>query len=171
MRNDKFKIVDARITPEPLHHESDQIIPTARRAALSAFLKATPRLMEPVHYVEAFLPIIEPFGFETNLRSYTKGQAFCLLVFDHWAISLRDPCPIVPGDPLEKGIVLKPLEPAPIQHLARESMVKTSSEKMIMSGDRNDDDELYRACALGWVADTVTRRPLYTIQFNSYTLK
>lgn len=105
IRNVKFKIVDARIAPEPLHRGSGQIIPTARRVAYSAFLMATPRLMEPVYYVEiqtpidcltaiytvlsrrrghvtadvpqpgtpayivkAFLPVIESFGFETDLR-------------------------------------------------------------------------------------------------------
>ncbi|CAN1295064.1 109 kDa U5 small nuclear ribonucleoprotein component GFL, partial [Linum perenne] len=52
---------------------------------------------------------------------HTQGQAFCLSVFDHWAI--------VPGDPLDKSIVLRPLEPAPIQHLTREFMVKTRRRK------------------------------------------
>ncbi|KAL6331552.1 hypothetical protein AAG906_011492 [Vitis piasezkii] len=158
IRNVKFKIVDARIAPEPLHRGTGQIIPTARRVAYSAFLMATPRLMEPVYYVEiqtpidcvsaiytvlsrrrghvtadvpqpgtpayivkAFLPVIESFGFETDLRYHTQGQAFCASVFDHWAI--------VPGDPLDKSIVLRPLEPAPIQHLAREFMVKTRRRK------------------------------------------
>ncbi|XP_057420548.1 110 kDa U5 small nuclear ribonucleoprotein component CLO [Lotus japonicus] len=158
IRNVKFKIVDARIAPEPLNRGSGQIIPTARRVAYSSFLMATPRLMEPVYYVEiqtpidcvsaiytvlsrrrghvtadvpqpgtpaylvkAFLPVIESFGFETDLRYHTQGQAFCVSVFDHWAI--------VPGDPLDKGIVLRPLEPAPIQHLAREFMVKTRRRK------------------------------------------
>ncbi|KAK1403485.1 110 kDa U5 small nuclear ribonucleoprotein component CLO [Heracleum sosnowskyi] len=158
IRNVKFKIVDARIAPEPLHRGTGQIIPTARRVAYSAFLMATPRLMEPVYYVEiqtpidcvsaiytvlsrrrghvtadvpqpgtpayivkAFLPVIESFGFETDLRYHTQGQAFCVSVFDHWAI--------VPGDPLDKNIALRPLEPAPIQHLAREFMVKTRRRK------------------------------------------
>ncbi|KAK4408971.1 U5 small nuclear ribonucleoprotein component CLO [Sesamum angolense] len=158
IRNVKFKIVDAKIAPEPLNRGTGQIIPTARRVAYSAFLMATPRLMEPVYYVEiqtpidcvsaiytvlsrrrghvtadvpqpgtpayivkAFLPVIESFGFETDLRYHTQGQAFCLSVFDHWAI--------VPGDPLDKSIVLRPLEPAPIQHLAREFMVKTRRRK------------------------------------------
>ena len=52
IRNVKFKIVDAKIAPEPLHRGTGQIIPTARRVAYSAFLMATPRLMEPVYYVE-----------------------------------------------------------------------------------------------------------------------
>ncbi|XP_074587546.1 110 kDa U5 small nuclear ribonucleoprotein component CLO-like [Curcuma longa] len=158
IRNVKFKILNASIAPEPLHRGGGQIIPTARRVVYSAFLMANPRLMEPVYYVEiqtpidcvsaiytvlsrrrghvtqdvpkpgtpvyivkAFLPVIESFGFETDLRYHTQGQAFCLSVFDHWAI--------VPGDPLDKSIVLRPLEPAQIQHLAREFMVKTRRRK------------------------------------------
>lgn len=72
--------------------------------------------------IQAFLPVIESFGFETDLRYHTQGQAFCVSVFDHWAI--------VPGDPLDKSILLRPLEPAPIQHLAREFMVKTRRRKV-----------------------------------------
>eukprot|EP00887_Chlorella_sp_A99_P003294 scaffold9.g3294.t1 len=124
MRNVKFKLMDATVAPEPLHRGGGQVIPTARRVAYSAFLMATPRLMEPVYYVEiqtpadcisaiynvlakrrghvtadaprpgtpiflvkAFLPVMESFGFETDLRYHTQGQAFCLSVFDHWQAS------------------------------------------------------------------------------------
>ncbi|KAG1674860.1 hypothetical protein FOA52_015250 [Chlamydomonas sp. UWO 241] len=158
IRNVKFKILDATIAPEPINRGGGQLIPTARRVCYSAFLMATPRLMEPVYYVEiqtpadcisgiynvlakrrghvtadvpkpgtpmflvkAFLPVVESFGFETDLRYHTQGQAFCLSVFDHWQI--------VPGDPLDKSIVLRPLEPAPVQALAREFMVKTRRRK------------------------------------------
>lgn len=48
----KFKILDATIAQEPLHRGGGQIIPTSRRVAYSAFLMATPRLMEPVYAVE-----------------------------------------------------------------------------------------------------------------------
>lgn len=85
------------------------MIPTSRRCVYSAFLMATPRLMEPIYYVEiqtpadcmsaiynvlakrrghvtadvpkpgtpiflvkAFLPVIESFGFETDLRYHTQ---------------------------------------------------------------------------------------------------
>lgn len=158
IRNVKFKILDAQVAPEPIYRGGGQIIPTARRVCYSAFLMATPRLMEPVYYVEiqtpadciaaiynvlakrrghvtadvpkpgtpiflvkAYLPVIESFGFETDLRYHTQGQAFCQSVFDHWQV--------VPGDPLDKSIVLRPLEPAPIQALAREFMVKTRRRK------------------------------------------
>ncbi|GAB6026747.1 U5 small nuclear ribonucleoprotein component [Chamberlinius hualienensis] len=158
IRNVKFKILDAVIASEPIHRGGGQIIPTARRVSYSAFLMATPRLMEPYYFVEvqapadcvsavytvlarrrghvtkdapvpgsplytinAFLPAIDSFGFETDLRTHTQGQAFCLSVFHHWQI--------VPGDPLDKSIVIRPLEPQPATHLAREFMIKTRRRK------------------------------------------
>ena len=61
------------------------------------------------------------FGFETDLRSYTQGQAFCQQVFDHWAV--------VTGDPLDRNVILHPLEPSPPAALARDFMVKTRRRK------------------------------------------
>ncbi|XP_008415238.1 116 kDa U5 small nuclear ribonucleoprotein component [Poecilia reticulata] len=158
IRNVKFKILDAVIAQEPLHRGGGQVIPTARRVVYSAFLMATPRLMEPYYFVEvqapadcvsavytvlarrrghvtqdapipgsplytikAFIPAIDSFGFETDLRTHTQGQAFALSVFHHWQI--------VPGDPLDKSIVIRPLEPQPAPHLAREFMIKTRRRK------------------------------------------
>lgn len=158
IRNVKFKILDAVIAQEPIHRGGGQIIPTARRVAYSAFLMATPRMMEPYNFVEvmapadcvsavytvlarrrghvtqdapvpgsplytikAFIPAIDSFGFETDLRTHTQGQAFCLSVFHHWQI--------VPGDPLDKSITIRPLEPQPATHLAREFMIKSRRRK------------------------------------------
>ena len=73
---------------------------------------------------------------------HTHGQAFCLSVFDHWAIA--------PGDPLDKTIILRPLEPAPPPHLAREFMVKTRRRKGLaedVSIARFFDDEMLLAIA------------------------
>ena len=70
-----------------------------------------------------------PVTWHTLRRVYAcgaQGQAFCLSVFDHWQI--------VPGDPLDKSIVLRPLEPAPVQSLAREFMVKTRRRKVCVTG-------------------------------------
>ena len=36
---------------------------------------------------------------------------------------------IVPGDPLDKSITLRPLEPSQAQHLARDFMIKTRRRK------------------------------------------
>lgn len=63
----KFKILDAAIASEALHRGGGQIIPTARRVCYSAFLMATPRLMEPVYYVEIQTPagtMLVMFSFE-----------------------------------------------------------------------------------------------------------
>jgi len=56
IRNCKFKILDAVIAGEPIHRGGGQIIPTSRRVAYSAFLMATPRLMEPYNFVEVQAP-------------------------------------------------------------------------------------------------------------------
>ena len=158
IRNVKFKILHSSISSEQIHRGGGQIIPTSRRVIYSSFLTASPRLMEPVYLtdiqcpeecispllkllarrrghvisestipgtpfytVKAYLPVVESFGFETDLRSHTQGLAFCQSVFDHWNI--------VPGDPLDKSIVLKPLLPSPPPHLARDFMVKTRRRK------------------------------------------
>lgn len=158
IRNVKFKVLHASLAPEAIYRGGGQIIPTTRRVCYSSFLMAAPRLMEPVYYseiqapadcvsaiytvlsrrrghviqdlpkpgsplysIKALIPVIDSFGFETDLRSHTQGQAFCLSVFDHWQI--------VPGDPLDKSIVLRPLEPSPPPHLSREFMIKTRRRK------------------------------------------
>nr|WJH19484.1 Elongation factor Tu GTP-binding domain-containing protein 2 (EFTUD2) [Euglena gracilis] len=158
IRNVKFRLLDALIAPEAFQRSTGQIIPTSRRVVYSAFLMATPRLMEPVYYTEiqtpvdciaaiytvltkrrghvtqdlpkpgsplytvkAFVPVMDSFGLETDIRSHTQGQAFCQSVFDHWSI--------VPGDPLDKSIMLRPLEPSPAAALARDFMVKTRRRK------------------------------------------
>jgi U5 small nuclear ribonucleoprotein component len=64
---------------------------------------------------------LDSFGFETDLRTFTQGQAMVHSVFDHWAVC--------PGDPLDKTILLHPLEPSPPQFLARELLLKTRRRK------------------------------------------
>ena len=56
IRNVKAKILDATIADQPIFRGGGQIIPTARRVVYSAFLMATPRLMEPYYYVEVQCP-------------------------------------------------------------------------------------------------------------------
>ncbi|CAO3634329.1 unnamed protein product [Mucor fragilis] len=179
IRNVKFKILDAVLANEPIYRGGGQIIPTARRVCYSSFLTATPRLMEPVYYVEiqapadcvsavyavlqrrrghvtqdipkpgsplytvkAYIPVIDSCGFETDLRTHTEGQAFCQQIFDHWQI--------VPGDPLDTSIVLRPLEASPAQHLARDFMVKTRRRKGLsedVSINKYFDDPMLLALA------------------------
>eukprot|EP00747_Dinoflagellata_sp_TGD_P162540 gnl/TRDRNA2_/TRDRNA2_180238_c0_seq1.p1 gnl/TRDRNA2_/TRDRNA2_180238_c0~~gnl/TRDRNA2_/TRDRNA2_180238_c0_seq1.p1 ORF type:complete len:998 (+),score=250.36 gnl/TRDRNA2_/TRDRNA2_180238_c0_seq1:191-2995(+) len=158
IRSVKFKVLNASLADDPVMRGGGQIIPTARRVAYSAFLLATPRLMEPVQFAEiecpadcvaaiytvlsrrrghvvrdlprpgspmyvvhAYVPAMESFGFETDLRTHTSGQAMSQSVFDHWQL--------VPGDPLDRSILLRPLEPAPAPHLAREFMLKMRRRK------------------------------------------
>lgn len=42
----------------------------------------------PLYTVKAFIPAIDSFGFETDLRTHTQGQAFCLSVFHHWQVKM-----------------------------------------------------------------------------------
>ncbi|KAI8906836.1 P-loop containing nucleoside triphosphate hydrolase protein [Gorgonomyces haynaldii] len=158
IRNVKFRILSADLAMEPIYRGGGQIIPTARRVCYSSFLMATPRLMEPVYYVEiqapsdtieavytvlsrrrghvtqdlpkpgsplytikSLLPAIDAAGFETDLRTHTMGQAFCQQYFDHWQV--------VPGDPLDKDIILRPLEPSQGPQLARDFLLKTRRRK------------------------------------------
>lgn len=65
--------------------------------------------------------VIDSFGFETDLRIHTQGQSTVSLVFDRWSI--------VPGDPLDKSIKLRPLEPASAQATARDFVLKTRRRK------------------------------------------
>ncbi len=158
IRDVKFRMTGCELSDDPQQRVRRQLIPTARRVAYSSFLLAAPRLLEPIqlievqappdclvsvtevlqtrrghviashpragtplHSVQAYVPLIDSFGFETDLRARTYGMAFCMSTFDHWAV--------VPGDPLDKSIVIRPLEVSPQQHLAREFMIKTRRRK------------------------------------------
>ena len=158
VRSTKIKILDVAFADKAIHRGGGQLIPTARKTVHSSLLTATPRLMEPwyrlqiqcpgdivkaiqpilskrrghivqdkpipgtpLYTVKAFLPVLDSFGFETDLRTFTQGQAMVHTVFDHWAI--------VPGDPLDRNVILHPLEPSPPQFLARDLLVKTRRRK------------------------------------------
>ncbi|OAL36215.1 hypothetical protein AYO20_04629 [Fonsecaea nubica] len=158
IRNTKFRVTGAELATEPIFRGGGQIIPTARRAVYSSFLMASPRLMEPIYSVhmtgpadsisglytvlmkrrghvvsdgpvagtplyaaKALLPVIDSFGFETDLRIHSQGAASVSLVFDRWDV--------VPGDPLDKSIRIRPLEMAAPQQAARDFVLKTRRRK------------------------------------------
>ncbi|KAK6070190.1 elongation factor Tu GTP binding domain-containing protein [Seiridium cupressi] len=158
IRNTKFRIMDATLANEAIFRGGGQIIPTARRACYSSFLMASPRLMEPLYAcdmtgpqdavpvlynvlarrrghvlvdgpvagtplyrVQGLLPVIDSFGFETDVRIQTQGRANVSLVFDKWQK--------VPGDPLDKDVVLRPLQQADAQATARDFVLKTRRRK------------------------------------------
>lgn len=142
IRNVKFKILDASVDSSPVHRGSGQIIPTGRRVCYSAFLMASPRLMEPVFYVEiqapadclsaiytvlarrrghvvqdipkagsplytikAYIPVMDSYGFETDLRTHTQGQAFCVQV------KMRLGAKVVPSDECGRCSITGPSSP------------------------------------------------------------
>jgi translation elongation factor EF-G len=43
----------------------------------------------PLYTLKAFIPAIDSMGFETDLRTHTQGQAFCMSVFHHWQVSRK----------------------------------------------------------------------------------
>jgi len=51
--------------------------------------------------IKAYLPIMESFGFNGDLRAATSGQAFPQCVFDHWEV--------MSGSPLDKGSKIEEL--------------------------------------------------------------
>jgi U5 small nuclear ribonucleoprotein component len=54
-----------------------------------------PKAGSPLYTVKALIPVIDANGFETDLRTATQGQAFCLQVFDHWSIVPGRSCDII----------------------------------------------------------------------------
>ncbi|EMR67913.1 putative 116 kda u5 small nuclear ribonucleoprotein component protein [Eutypa lata UCREL1] len=158
IRNTKFRIMDASLAQEAIFRGGGQVIPTARRACYSAFLMASPRLMEPLYActmtgpqdsvaavytalarrrghvlsdgpvagtplyrVSGLVPVIDSFGLETDIRIQTQGQAALCLVFDRWQK--------VPGDPLDRDVAIRPLQPADAQATARDFVLKTRRRK------------------------------------------
>ena len=158
IRNTRFKLTDLSLATDSISRGSGQIIPTARRTIYSSFLTASPRLLEPLYNVsmtgpadsvsalytvlsrrrghvlsdgpiagtplysvKGLIPVIDSFGFETDVRIHTQGQATLSLVFDRWEV--------VPGDPLDKTVRVRPLEMASAQQTARDFVLKTRRRK------------------------------------------
>ncbi|EYE95910.1 116 kDa U5 small nuclear ribonucleoprotein component [Aspergillus ruber CBS 135680] len=158
IRNAKFRLTDVSLADQAIYRGGGQIIPTVRRAIYSSFLMASPRLMEPIYScnmtgpadavasvytvlsrrrghvlsdgpiagtplysVRGLIPVIDSFGFETDLRIHTQGQAAVSLVFEKWSV--------VPGDPLDRDVKLRPLEMAPAMATARDFVLKTRRRK------------------------------------------
>jgi U5 small nuclear ribonucleoprotein component len=75
----------------------------------------------PLYRVDGLLPVIDSFGFETDLRINTPGRAMVSLVFDRWNV--------VPGDPLDREVVTRPLQMANPLGTARDFVLKTRRRK------------------------------------------
>jgi len=113
---------------EPIYRVEIQV-PTELIAVVYAVLarrrghvtQDIPKAGSPLYNLKALVPVIDANGFESDLRSATRGQAFSSQIFDHWSI--------VPGDPLDLSMTLNPLEPASGQALARDLVLKTRRRK------------------------------------------
>jgi elongation factor 2 len=55
----------------------------------------------PMFMIKAYLPVMESFGFNGDLRSQTQGQAFPQCVFDHWET--------MQGSPIDKDSKIEAL--------------------------------------------------------------
>jgi len=185
IRNTRFKLTDISLAPDAISRGSGQIIPTTRRAIYSSFLMASPRLMEPLYAVsmlgpadsvsslytvlsrrrghvladgpvagtplyavQGLLPVVDSFGFETDVRIHTQGQAMVSLVFDKWSV--------VPGDPLDREVRLRPLEMAGVGATARDFVLKTRRRKGLsedVTVSKFLEPDLYRGLKEGGVLD------------------
>ncbi|KFO33310.1 116 kDa U5 small nuclear ribonucleoprotein component [Fukomys damarensis] len=70
----------------------------------------------PLYTIKAFILAIDSSGVDTDLRTHMQGQAFSWSVFYHLQI--------VPGDPLDKSVIIWPLESQSAPQLAHEFMIK-----------------------------------------------
>ena len=68
----------------------------------------------------AFMVLSQELVFSYRLLLYLHN-VYHHSVFDHWAV--------VPGDPLDRNVILHPLEPSPPLALARDFMIKTRRRK------------------------------------------
>ena len=100
----------------------------------------------PLYSVKGLVPVIDSFGFETDVRIHTQGQAMLSLVFERWEV--------VPGDPLDKSVRVRPLEMAGALQTARDFVLKTRRRKGLsedVSVGKFLEPELWRSLATSGV--------------------
>jgi U5 small nuclear ribonucleoprotein component len=164
LRGVLFRIVDATIaTDRPVIPA--KFIPAVRKGLFAAFLAASPRLCEPIYFVEILTPH-EGTRICEDILSKRRGEIMAvvplqgtpLLVMkarlplidsfglevdvrrrtagQAFPLSFFERWDIVPGDPLDASFRLKALEPSPDFALGREFVVKTRRRKGL--GDEVD---------------------------------
>lgn len=102
----------------------------------------------PLYGVRGLVPVIDSFGFETDVRIHTQGQATVSLTFEKWSV--------VPGDPLDREVKLRPLEMASVAGTARDFVVKTRRRKGLSEDvgvGKFLEAELWRGLREGGVLD------------------
>ncbi|KAM0799145.1 U5 small nuclear ribonucleoprotein component [Usnea florida] len=102
----------------------------------------------PLYGVRGLVPVIDSFGFETDVRIHTQGQAMVSLVFDRWNV--------VPGDPLDREVKTRPLEMASAMATARDFVLKTRRRKGLsedVSVGKFLEPDLWKSLKEGGVLD------------------
>lgn len=102
----------------------------------------------PLYGVRGLVPVIDSFGFETDVRIHTQGQATVSLTFEKWSV--------VPGDPLDREVKLRPLEMASVAGTARDFVIKTRRRKGLSEDvgvGKFLEAELWRGLREGGVLD------------------
>ena len=105
--------------------------------------KPTPVGGTPYLVVQARIPLIDLFGFETDIRARTNGVAFPLSWFEGWGT--------VKSNPLDNSMTLRPLEPAPIDFLGRDFVLKTRRRKGL-----SEDVDLSKYCSPDLLVEIAT---------------
>jgi U5 small nuclear ribonucleoprotein component len=90
----------------------------ARRGSV---LKEVRNAGTPLCTLRGLLPVIDSFGFESEVRTRTCGEVYPVMIFDHWAP--------VPGDPYDLSVRLAPMAVAKGFELARDFTMKTRKRK------------------------------------------
>ena len=158
LRHVKFRLIDALVAEDPVFRSTGQLVPTARRLCYSAFLTASPRLMEPVltcfiqcpkNFIEIAIGLLAKRRGHVVQQEAMSGTPSHMLhallpVLDSPGIetdirvaslgsasyqSIFSHWQVVPGDPLDSRIKLAPLEPSPAPMLARDCVLKTRRRK------------------------------------------
>ncbi|EGS18878.1 116 kda u5 small nuclear ribonucleoprotein component-like protein [Thermochaetoides thermophila DSM 1495] len=128
IRNTKFRLIDVSLAQEAIFRvsmtgpqSSVSMVYNILSRRRGHVLSDGPIAGTPLYRVNGLIPVIDSFGFETDLRINTPGQAMVSLVFDRWSI--------VPGDPLDREQVTRPLQMATAQATARDFVLKTRRRK------------------------------------------
>jgi len=159
VRRVKIKLLSANIALDERDRAPGQLIKSMKRACHETMLASSPSLFEPIyaidglisdsrsihhvrtaigarrgavrevlhvpgtslHRFKGYVPVLDSFGLETEIRLRSRGAVLPQMYFEGWSV--------VPGNPLDDSIVLKPLEPSPPEVLARDLVVKTRRRK------------------------------------------
>ncbi|ODQ82442.1 hypothetical protein BABINDRAFT_164234 [Babjeviella inositovora NRRL Y-12698] len=158
IRNTKFRIIDCALSDDLMSRSTSQIIPMLRKACYTAFMTASPRLLEPIYaiHVTCTRAAIKVVGqlVEKRRGSVLKDspipgtqlynvygnvpvidsiglESDIRLATGGQAIALLvfEKWSVVPGDPMDKTCFIPQLRPAPYKSLARDFVTKTRKRK------------------------------------------